>query len=232
MVSVLASLLAAVGIWLWRGASATARVASPGPSAAVRRAALVRARLTSGRGVRRRERETVALLRALAGELRSGAPEAAAFAAAAAGSGAIAGSLTSLLAPAAAAVARGASLPAELRRVAATTGAARLLPVAAAWDVATRHGSSMAGLLDRLADAYDDEDAVRADLAASVAGSRASMLLLAGLPAAGLALGAAVGAHPWAWLFGRPARWAVCAVAVALDATGLMWTRWLLRGRS
>jgi len=189
-------------------------------------------------------------VRALAGELRSGAPEAAALAAAAgasASSAAASGvgapgaaapgapragaSLVPLLAPAVAAVARGAALPAELHRVGAAPGAGRLLPVAAAWTVATRHGAPMTGLLDRLADAYDDEDAVRADLAASVAGSRASMLLLAGLPFAGLLLGAAVGAHPWRWLFGRPVGWAVCAVAAGFDVAGLVWTRWLLRDR-
>lgn len=227
----LAAVLAAAGVWVWRGASATARVTPPGPSAVAQRLAGARVRLTRNRGVRRRERETVALMRALAAELRSGAPEAAAFASAASSATATAGSLAALLASAAAAVARGGSPPAELARIARAPGAGRLLPVAAAWDVATRHGSSMAGLLDRLADAYDDEDAVRADLAASVAGSRASMLLLAGLPVAGLGLGAAIGAHPWAWLLGGPAGWAVCIVAAGLDATGLAWTRWLLRGR-
>ena len=179
----------------------------------------------------RRGRDAVALLRALAAELRSGAPEVAAFGAAASGAAVAGGSLAPWLIPAAAAVARGASLPAELRRVAAVPGAQRLGPVAAAWTVAARYGSPMTGVLDRLADAYDDEDAVRADLAASVAGSQASMVLLAALPLAGLALGTAIGAHPWAWLFGRPVGWAVCLAAAALDAAGLVWTRWLLRSR-
>jgi tight adherence protein B len=89
----------------------------------------------------------------------------------------------------------------------------------------------MTGVLDRLADAYDDEDAVRADLAASVAGSQASMLLLAALPLAGLALGTAIGARPWGWLFGRPVGWLVCLAAAVLDGAGLVWTRWLLRSR-
>ena len=237
MLSPLAALLAAVGVWLWRSSSATAtaRISPPDRPTIVDGTRRVRARLTRGRSVRRRERDTVALVRALAGELRSGAPEAAALASAAGvnapGATPMVGSLAGLLAPAATAVARGASLPVELRRVAAAPGAGRLLPVAAAWTVATRHGAPMTGLLDRLADAYDDEDAVRADLAASVAGTRASMLLLAGLPFAGLLLGAAVGAHPWRWLFGRSIGWAVCAVAAGFDAAGLVWTRWLLRGR-
>lgn len=237
MLSVLTAVLAAAGVWLSRGASATARISPPAQSTVGRLVRRVGARMTRSRQVRRRERDTVALVRALAGELRSGAPEAAALAAAvvpgaaAPGVTRAAGSLAPLLAPAAAAVARGAALPAELQRVGAAPGAGRLLPVAAAWAVAARHGAPMTGLLDRLADAYDDEDAVRADLAASVAGSRASMLLLAGLPFAGLFLGAAVGAHPWRWLFGRPVGWAVCAVAVGFDVAGLVWTRWLLRDR-
>lgn len=230
--TVVAALLAAAGVWTWPGASATARVVPSRESGPAQRAARARAWLTRQRRVRRRERETVALIRALAAELRSGAPETVAFVAVTSNATASAGTLAPLLRPVAAAIARGAPPPAELRRLASVPGAGRLLPVAAAWDVAARYGSSMAGLLDRLADAYDDEDAVRADLAASVAGSRASMLLLAGLPLAGLALGTAVGAHPWAWLLGRPAGWAVCVVAAGLDAAGLMWTRWLLRGRS
>jgi tight adherence protein B len=128
-------------------------------------------------------------------------------------------------------VARGASLPAELRRIAAEPGAGRLVSVAAVWTVAERHGSSMSGLLERLADAYDDEDAVRADLAASVAGARASMLLLAALPLGGVMLGTAVGGHPWTWLLGRPLGWMACVAAAALDAAGVVWTRWLLRER-
>jgi len=158
----------------------------------------------------------------LAAELRSGAPESAAFAAAAAGAGGSVDSLAPLLAPAAAAVARGASVSAELGRVALAPGAHRLLPVANAWAVATRHGSAMTRMLDRLADAYDDEDAVRADLSASVAGSRASMLLLAALPFAGLLLGSAVGARPWAWLLGGPTGWLVCLVASGLEAAGFV----------
>ncbi|MBV9369054.1 MAG: type II secretion system F family protein [Frankiales bacterium] len=181
--------------------------------------------------MRRRGRDAVALMRALAAELRSGAPEVAAFGAAASGASVAGGSLARWVVPAAAAVARGASLPAELRRVATVPGARRLLPVAAAWTVAARHGAPMTGVLDRLADAYDDEDAVRADLAASVAGSQASMVLLAALPLAGLALGTAIGARPWAWLLGRPVGWVVCLAAAGLDAAGLVWTRWLLRSR-
>jgi len=231
MLSVVAALLAALGAWLWRGASATARIAPTSQSALAPFASRIYALATRRQQSRRRERETVALIRALAAELRSGAPESAAFAAAAAGAGGSVGSLAPLLAPAAAAVARGASVSTELGRVALAPGAHRLLPVANAWAVATRHGSAMTRVLDRLADAYDDEDAVRADLSASVAGSRASMLLLAALPFAGLLLGSAVGARPWAWLLGGPTGWLVCLVASGLEAAGFVWARWLLRGR-
>jgi tight adherence protein B len=226
----LTALLSALGLWLWHGASATSRVEPPSQPAIAALARRLHDCATRRRRARRREGETVALMRALAAELRSGAPEAAAFAAAASSATEPVGSLAALLGPAAAAVARGASLSAELRRVAATPGAHRLLPVAGAWAVASQHGSAMTRVLDRLADAYDDEDAVRADLAASVAGSRASMLLLAGLPLAGLALGAAVGAHPWAWLLGGPTGWLVCLVAAGLEVVGVVWARWLLRG--
>jgi len=231
MLSALAALLGGLAVGLWRGDSATARVVPPAEPALARAIRRLHARMTRRRRFRRRERESVALVRALAAELRSGAPESAAFAAAASSTATAGGSLAPVLAPAVAAVARGAALATELGRVAGEPGAGRLAPVAAAWAVASRHGSPMTGLLDRLADAYDDEDTVRADLAASVAGSRASMVLLAGLPFAGLALGAAVGAHPWAWLLGGPVGWLVCVLATAFDVAGVAWTRWLLRGR-
>jgi tight adherence protein B len=243
VLTVLAVVLASVAIWSWPASSATARVVPRSGPASARLATSVHSRLTSRREVRRREREAVALVRALAAELRSGAPESAALTAAseavarsASSNGSPrarspAAALSAVLAPAAAAVARGASLPAELGRLATQPGAGRLLPVAAVWTAAERHGAPVTALLDRLADAYDDEDAVRTELTASVAGSRASMLVLAALPAGGVLLGAAVGGHPWTWLFGRPLGWATCVVAAGLDAAGVGWTRWLLRER-
>lgn len=227
--SVLAAMFAAAALGLSRRRSASGRLRRPGEPALPRLVAAARARLTRRAAVARRKRDAVAVVRALAAELRAGAPEPAALAAATAT--AAGGGLGSLLRPAAAATARGAPVAAELRRVGAAPGAARLIPVAAAWTVAARHGCSMTGLLDRLADAYDDEDADRADLAASVAGARASMLLLAGLPLAGIALGAAIGGHPWTWLLGAPAGWVVCLLAAVLDGVGVVWTRWLLRPR-
>ena len=232
MLSVVAALLVAAGVCLWPRATAAARVSPPRRSPMWRWAVAAQARLTRHRHAQRRERETVAVARALAAELRAGAAEASALAAVATSLAASGASLAPVLVPAAAAVARGATVPAELLRVAGEPGARRLAPVAAAWTVATRHGSPMTALLDRLADAYDEEDAARADLAASVAGTRASMLLLAALPLAGLMLGASLGAHPWSWLLGRPAGWMVCVLAAALDAAGLAWTRRLLSARS
>src|SRR5436305_6126633 len=102
MVTVLAALLVAAGVWTWPGASATARIAGSREPAQAQRVARARAWLTRRRRIRRRERESVALIRALAAELRSGAPETVAFTAVASSATASAGTLAPLLRPVAA----------------------------------------------------------------------------------------------------------------------------------
>ncbi|MDQ1747703.1 MAG: hypothetical protein QOD07_1966, partial [Frankiaceae bacterium] len=133
MVSLCAAVAAAVAAYQWRRASATRRVVPPGPAVLALLGRSAYALATRRRTVRRRGRETVVLVRALAAELRAGAPEATAFAAATSVASVSGGSLRPWLVSATAAVTRGGLLPAELRRVAEVRGAERLLPVAAAW---------------------------------------------------------------------------------------------------
>ncbi len=152
------------------------------------------------------------LCRAVAAELRAGAPPAAALARAADD------------APPA--------LGAHLRRVAAAPpadwtgppGADRLAAVGALWSVAADAGAGLADGLDRLAEALAAEERQRAEVAAQLAGPRASAAVLAGLPAFGLLLGAGLGAQPLRFL-GTPPGLACLAVAVALDAAGVWWVR-------
>jgi tight adherence protein B len=58
-----------------------------------------------------------------------------------------------------------------------------------------------------------------------MAGPRATMALLAGLPLLGIVLGQSVGAHPLDLLLHHPLGWGLLASAVVLDATGVVVTR-------
>jgi tight adherence protein B len=120
----------------------------------------------------------------------------------------------------------GADPAEELRRAAsAVPGAERLGPVAAAWAVAESAGGRVAVVLERLCESMDSDDGLRLELDAAMAGPRATMAVLAGLPALGLVLGQAMGAHPLALLLHRPLGWGLLAGAAGLDALGLLVTR-------
>lgn len=181
------------------------------------------------RGARRTSRArntaataTVEVTLALAGELRAGRTPAESLAAVAD----LAGPLRPALDAAHLAVAVGANPAAELARAATTVaGAERLGLVAAAWAVAESAGGRVAVVLERLAEAMDSDDELRQELDAAMAGPRATMALLAGLPLLGLALGQAVGARPIDLLLHRPLGWGLLAAAAVLDALGVVVTR-------
>jgi tight adherence protein B len=120
----------------------------------------------------------------------------------------------------------GADPAAELRRAAsAVAGAEGLACVAAAWAVAESAGGRVAVVLERLSESMDSEAELRQELDAAMAGPRATMSLLAGLPLLGLVLGQSVGARPLDLLLHRPLGWGLLASAVVLDATGVVVTR-------
>jgi tight adherence protein B len=167
------------------------------------------------------EAATVEAVFALAAELRAGRPPSRALALVAAQSGVLSGPLGG----AAAAVANGASASDELRLAADQPGCSGFRSVAAAWDVTSRAGGPVADVLDRLGEVLDADRHARTALAAAMAGSRATMVLLAALPGFGLALGQALGAHPLAMLLHRPLGWMLLSVASVLDVFGVIWTR-------
>lgn len=104
----------------------------------------------------------------------------------------------------------------EVRRIAAQ--------VAAAWRVADVAGIRLADLLDRLEADARGLRRVRAVGAAEAAGARATAWLLAGLPAAGIALGYGMGTDPGQVLLHTPLG-ALCAgLAAAFQVTGLAWS--------
>jgi tight adherence protein B len=168
---------------------------------------------------------TVEVTFALAGELRAGRTPAQALAAVAG----VAGPLRPALEAAQAAVAVGADAAGELARAADLPGAERLRYVGAAWAVAESAGGRVAVVLERLSEAMDSDDELRQELDAAMAGPRATMVLLSGLPVLGLALGQAVGAHPLRLLLHRPIGWGLLAAAAALDGLGVMVTRAIAR---
>ncbi|MBV9488018.1 MAG: type II secretion system F family protein [Frankiaceae bacterium] len=189
---------------------------------------VVRHMVNARRATRERDRRAsavVELTSALAGELRAGRSPVEALDAVAVG----AGPLGSTVAAAAAAGRCGQDACAVLRCGAEQPGAERLRWAAAAWSVADAAGGRVADVLDRVAVAVEEEDELRAELQAALAAPRATMLLLAGLPAFGLLIGEAIGAHPLALLLHRPVGWALLAVAAGFECGGVALTRLLAR---
>lgn len=177
---------------------------------------------------KRREETAAAVVEvtyALAAELRAGRTPAEALLAVTE----LAGPLAPALHSAYGAVMVGADAAVELAEAATLPGADRLRPVAAAWAVATSAGGQIAVVLERLAVAMDADAELRRELDAALAAPRATMMLLAVLPAFGLLLGQSVGAHPVALLLYRPLGWGLSAAAVALDALGVLLMRTIVR---
>lgn len=100
----------------------------------------------------------------------------------------------------------------------------------AAYRISEALGAPLADLLDRVDGDLRAERRVRATVQAQTSGARATSVLLAGLPIAGLALGAGMGADPIDELLHTPLGGGCAVAAVLLQCVGLMWTDWLVRG--
>ena len=168
-------------------------------------------------------RHAVEACAALAAELRAGRPPAQALAVAAA----VARGPSHAVLEAAAATARwGGDVPAALL---SDVGADSAVPevlrgLAACWRVCARAGSGLAAAVERLAEGLRSRQEQEHAVAAALAGPRASATLLAGLPLAGIALAAGLGAHPLHVLLHTPLGIGCLAGGIALDALGLWWT--------
>ncbi|WP_233525805.1 type II secretion system F family protein [Actinomadura spongiicola] len=119
--------------------------------------------------------------------------------------------------------------PDHLAELAARPGAEGLRLLAACWRVGAERGGTLATVLDGLATALRDEEAQRQDVSVQLAGPRATARLLAVLPLLGLAMAAALGAHPLPFLFGTLPGMACLVTGTALNLTGLYWTRRLAK---
>jgi len=168
------------------------------------------------------------VLDALVGELAAGrSPEVALLAAAEVAQGGLATALRS----AAACPSVGADPAAALRQGAEGSAVPEVLhALATCWQVCAGAGSSLAAAVAQLAEAVTAEHAVRREVAAEVAGPRATAALLAGLPLLGLALAAALGAHPLHVLLATPLGLGCLVTGVALDALGWWWTGRIVAG--
>lgn len=183
--------------------------------------------LSLGRSRRRlRERRRAAIREAceiIAAELRAGQHPDHALEAAAA--------VFPELAPAAAVSRMGGDVSAALRVAhQPDAGAQDLSRLAVAWAVAATSGAGLAALVDRMASVLREEEAVRREVAAQLAGPRASARMLAGLPLLGVALGMGVGTDPVGFLLHSPYGWACLVTAVILAVAGLAWVERLARG--
>ncbi len=168
----------------------------------------------------------VALCGALAGELRAGRQPGEALLPAARDSGGLGDMQAAVLA----AARFGGDVPDALTAAALQPGAEGLRGLAACWRVAVDQGAGLADGLDRLEAALRAERNQRADLRAQLSGARTTAVMLAGLPVVGLALGAALGAHPLHVLLHTPSGSVCLAAGGVLEGLGLWWALRIMRG--
>ncbi|SHI10972.1 tight adherence protein B [Streptomyces sp. 3214.6] len=167
----------------------------------------------------------IALCAALAGEVLAGRQPGEALQRAARDSG----GLGAAQAPVLAAARFGGDVPKALSVAARQPGADGLLGLAACWRVAVDQGAGLAAGLDRLEEALRAERDQRADLRAQLAGPRATVVMLAGLPVLGLLLGAALGADPLRVLLHTGAGLGCLLVGGVLEAAGMWWALRIVR---
>ncbi|MFD8594657.1 type II secretion system F family protein [Kitasatospora sp. NPDC059646] len=189
-----------------------------------------RARCAAGRAARRRAAAVIDLCAGLAAELRSGAtPEQAMHSVVSRAAPDWAHRLGPEPTARLAAGRYGADLPAALRQVAELPGGEGAAAVAACWRVSTESGTGLAFGLEQVADALRAERALAEEIAGELAGPRTTVIVLAALPAVGMGLGSALGAHPVQVLLHTPAGLLALLAGAALETAGILWTARIVR---
>lgn len=96
--------------------------------------------------------------------------------------------------------------------------------VAHAWSLAQRHGLPLADVLHAVVNDLDERARFARQVNARMAGPRASATVLAVLPALGVALGEAMGAHPIQVLSTTLLGQAMLIIGTALICAGVQWS--------
>ncbi|GAA4562148.1 type II secretion system F family protein [Planotetraspora kaengkrachanensis] len=135
-----------------------------------------------------------------------------------------------VLLPVAAAARDGGDVSAALAGAASVRGGEGLLRLAACWRVSATVGGDLMALVEHLATSLRAVESHRQDVAAQLAGPRATARMLAGLPVLGLLMAAGLGMSPVSFLLGSPAGLGCLVLGIALDATGVWWTGRLVAG--
>lgn len=161
--------------------------------------------------------EVDALLEGLTGELRTGVDPRDALQSAARG-------LPRMIGVAAVAASPSADPAVALRELAMAPGGAAAEHLAVVWEVARSTGCALAPSVERLHAARRAEQRLRHEVAAALAGPRATARLLSGLPVVGVVLGSGLGADPLGFLLGTGPGRAVLVAGLALVAIGVRWT--------
>ncbi|MER5325712.1 type II secretion system F family protein [Streptosporangium roseum] len=225
----LAVLLAALAVWLWTGpAPGTARLRRighrprSGPGSLYARFA---GRSRPSKRTAAWRIASIELCQGLAAELAAGRTAGEALARAVS---TVEFPDPVALRPLIAAARDGGDVPAALLAAAPEQGGEAFRGLAACWKVSVTAGAGLSVLVDRVAGSLREAQAHRQDVAAQLAGPRATARLLAGLPALGLLMAMGLGMRPLHFLFGSPAGVGCLALGLALDGCGLWWTHRLV----
>jgi tight adherence protein B len=130
----------------------------------------------------------------------------------------------------AAAVRPTGDVPEALSAIARRPGGATAGDLAAAWRVGALTGCGLADPVARVLHGHRAEERLRREVAAELAGPRATAWLLSGLPVVGVVLGMALGADPVGFLLATPPGRLVLLLGVALVLAGVGWTRRITEG--
>jgi tight adherence protein B len=121
------------------------------------------------------------------------------------------------------------SVVSALNDLAAGPGGESAADLAMAWAVCETSGGRLAAPVARLSGGWRDEEQVRREVNAQLAGPRATAVLLSGLPVLGMAMGAALGADPLALLRRPSMALVVLLPGLLLEVAGLLWTARITR---